>query len=127
MTHLNSADYQTQYRRYLTSIVALQVIVALFIFAVALLAVFAVYEGYKAQQHLLKNQRYSLENQELLLDCTDRRRVNSECQKYAAERTGNAVATLEQVIAAYVICADRLDSSSEIEKCAAERLKNETQ
>lgn len=118
MMHLNSIDYQAKYRRYLTSIVALQIIVALFIAMSMIMVGIILREGHDNQETILRNQQ-------ILRDCTDRRRADSECQKYQAERTDKAVNVLETVISAYVLCADRLDHDQKIKECVAERLSRE--
>lgn len=64
----------------------------------------------------------SNKNQEILIDCTDRRRAHSECQQYANERTKNAITAFSDIVEAYVICADRLDGDAAIKRCVADTL-----
>ena len=64
----------------------------------------------------------SNKNQEILIDCTDRRRSHSECQQYANERTKNAITAFSDIVEAYVICADRLDGDAAIKRCVVDTL-----
>ena len=66
------------------------------------------------------------DNQEVLLDCTDRRRIHSPCQEYQNERTQSIVnGPFASVVDAYVLCADRLAGDEAIKNCVANKLKGQ--
>jgi hypothetical protein len=65
----------------------------------------------------------SRQTQETILNCTDRRRTNSDCQKAQNERSFNLVTgPFATVVGAYTVCADKLNGDLAIRKCVSERL-----
>lgn len=108
-------EVQSKYFKFLLSILAMQVIVAMFILGMSALVTLS-------YATTLNNQETSVNNQELLLDCTDSRRSDSVCQKYANQRTSSAVETLRKLLRAYILCADLNNGERAIDHCVVERL-----
>ena len=101
-------DAQRKYQRYLLSIIVMQIVVAMFVLGMSALVVASYYQ--------------TVNNQNVLLNCTDQRRIDSECQTYQNTRTKRAVQVLQRVTAAYIICADEYDGEAAIQRCVKEKL-----
>lgn len=108
-------EVQNKYFKFLLSILAMQIIVAMFILGMSALVTIS-------YTTTLNNQKTSMDNQELLLNCTDPRRNDSSCQKYANRRTAGAVETLRKLLDAYIVCADLNNGERAIDHCVVERL-----
>lgn len=100
---------QVMYNRYLLSILALNIIVAMFILGASALNVATYYA--------------SADSRDRIRACVDPKLSDSQCQKETVKRTGSAISALADITEAYVLCADRLDGDTAIKKCVAERLR----
>lgn len=108
-------EVQNKYFKFMLSILAMQIIVAMFVLGMSALVTLS-------YTTTLNNQETSVDNQELLLDCTDPRRSDSACQAYASQRTAGAVETLRNLLEAYIVCADLNNGEKAIDHCVVKRL-----
>jgi hypothetical protein len=106
-------DIQAKYQKYLASILALNIVVAMFILGSSALDVAA----YTASQ----------DSRNRIVDCVDPKKSDSACQTESARRQKEAIGALADITEAYVLCADRLNGDLAIKKCVAERLSDGTE